>query len=137
MTLRTRDRRRSASLSVALAVLGAAIGLYLGVRSDLRGEVDSALRARARAFTARPSGVTTAAARRAEQRPRGRRPLRGRPPDRRAAPGRGPSPAGRAAFPGSVEPAPFGAASGYVQFITPSGAVEVPAGQGRPRGGSR
>ena len=29
-----------------------------------------------------------------------------------------------------MQPAPFGAASGYVQFIGPNGAVEVPAGQG-------
>jgi two-component system sensor histidine kinase MprB len=33
-------------------------------------------------------------------------------------------------FPGSIEPAPFGAASGYVQFISPEGTVEVPGGQG-------
>ncbi len=29
-----------------------------------------------------------------------------------------------------MQPAPFGAASGYVQFIAPNGTVEVPAGQG-------
>jgi two-component system sensor histidine kinase MprB len=33
-------------------------------------------------------------------------------------------------FPGSVQPPPYGAAAGYVQFISPSGAVSVPAGQG-------
>ena len=47
MTLRTRIAA-VASVSVALAVLAAAIGLYVAVRSDLRGEIDSALRARAR-----------------------------------------------------------------------------------------
>ena len=51
MTLRTRIAA-VASVSVALAVLAAAIGLYAAVRSDLRGEVDSALRARAQAFVA-------------------------------------------------------------------------------------
>src|SRR5262249_54350950 len=37
---------------------------------------------------------------------------------------------GGGGFPGSVEPAPFGAASGYVQFISSQGAVTVPGGQG-------
>jgi two-component system sensor histidine kinase MprB len=97
-----------ASLSVALAVLAAAIGLYLAVRSDLRGEVDSQLRDRARIFTSArlpPGGF-------------------GHPPrDRRfKRPGKG--------FPGSVQPAPFGAASGYIQLIS-SGHVYVPGGQGR------
>ncbi len=32
-------------------------------------------------------------------------------------------------FPGAVKPAPFGAASGYVQFISSSGQVYVPGGQ--------
>ena len=39
-----------ASLSVALAVIAAAVGLYAAVRSDLRGEIDAALRSRAVAF---------------------------------------------------------------------------------------
>ena len=33
-------------------------------------------------------------------------------------------------FPARVQPAPFGAASGYVQFIAPNGTVRVPGGQG-------
>jgi two-component system, OmpR family, sensor histidine kinase MprB len=101
MTLRTRIAA-VASVSVALAVLGAAIGLYVAVRSDLRGEVDSALRARARSFAA--LGVP----------PRGGGPQDGPPPGR----------------PGSVQPAPFGAASGYVQLISPQGQLYVPGGQG-------
>jgi two-component system, OmpR family, sensor histidine kinase MprB len=36
-------------------------------------------------------------------------------------------------FPGTVQPRPFGAASGYVQFISPEGATEVPGGQGPSR----
>ncbi|MCW3031872.1 MAG: hypothetical protein JWM60_217, partial [Solirubrobacterales bacterium] len=47
MTLRMRIAA-VASLSVALAVLAAAIGLYVAVRSDLRGEIDTQLRTRAR-----------------------------------------------------------------------------------------
>jgi len=103
MTLRTRIAA-VASVSVALAVLAAAIGLYVAVRSDLRGEIDSSLRARAHALAAAPG-------------PGG-------------GPGMGGGPGGGGGFPGSVEPAPFGAASGYVQFISPQGQVFVPGGQG-------
>jgi two-component system, OmpR family, sensor histidine kinase MprB len=101
VTLRTRIAALS-GVSVALAVLAAAIGLYVAVSHDLRGEVDSHLRARAHAFTMPPQ----------------------------SGPGglSGPGPAG--GFPGSVQPAPFGGASGYVQFISPEGAVDVPGGQG-------
>ena len=37
---------------------------------------------------------------------------------------------GEGALPSSVQPAPFGGASGYVQFVTPDGHVRVPGGQG-------
>ncbi len=54
-----------------------------------------------------------------------------------SAPGTGPasSPVGAPSggspgFPDSVAPARFGGPSGYVQFIDPTGAVDVPAGQG-------
>ncbi|MGO9763049.1 MAG: ATP-binding protein [Solirubrobacteraceae bacterium] len=103
MTLRTRIAA-VASVCVALAVLAAAIGLYVAVRSDLRGEIDSSLRGRAHALAAAPG-------------PGG-------------GPGMGGGPGGGGGFPGSVEPAPFGAASGYVQFISPQGQVFVPGGQG-------
>lgn len=112
LTLRTRIAA-VASLSVALAVLGAAIGVYVAVRSDLRGQLDSSLRQRARGFLG---------------------PLPVGPLD--GAPGRQP-PApdadgdGRArGFPNSVRPRPYGAPAGYVQFIAPHGAVLVPGGQG-------
>jgi two-component system sensor histidine kinase MprB len=102
MTLRTRIAA-VASVSVALAVLAAAIGLYVAVRSDLRGEIDAALRSRAQALVAPAS----------------------------PGPGRAPvGPGSPGSFPGSVQPAPFGAASGYVQFISPGGEVAVPGGQG-------
>jgi two-component system, OmpR family, sensor histidine kinase MprB len=104
MTLRTRIAA-VASLSVALAVLAAAVGLYIAVRSDLQGEIDQSLRQRAQAFLA-PSGTG--------------------PPDE-GLPGGGPPQGG---FPRRVQPVPFGAASGYVQFISSQGTVQVPAGQG-------
>lgn len=114
MTLRMRIAA-AAGVSVALAILAAAVGLYLAVRADLRGEIDNALRARAHAFVAPPTGEPGA-------------------PD----PGPGAGPGGPPLFapgpgelPKSVQPAPFGGASGYVQFVTPSGEVKVPAGQGR------
>jgi two-component system sensor histidine kinase MprB len=123
MTLRTRIAA-VASLSVALAVLAAATGLYVAVRSDLRGEIDSALRALARAFT-----------------PAARAPAAGADgagpdgPDRAGGPGWGrPSSGAHASgprgFPARVQPAPFGAASGYVELISPAGTISVPGGQG-------
>jgi two-component system sensor histidine kinase MprB len=102
VTLRTRIAA-VASLSVALAVLAAAVGAYLAVRADLRGQIDSSLRQRAQGSIAPGE------------------PLSGGPP-----PGGG----GEGGFPGRVQPTPFGAASGYVQFVSPTGAVVVPGGQG-------
>jgi two-component system, OmpR family, sensor histidine kinase MprB len=124
MSLRSRIAA-VASLSVALAVLAAAIGLYVAVRSDLRGEIDHALRARAEGFPRLAAGL-----------PRG-----GAPAGRSGGPAAGGVPplgdGARSAgaprpdrFPGAVEPAPFGAASGYVQFLSRQGTVFVPGGQG-------
>jgi two-component system sensor histidine kinase MprB len=126
MTLRTRIAA-VASLSVALVVLATAVGLYVAVRSDLRGEIDSALRARTRAFTAASSGAPVGAGPGPGGSPPGRgfggvNDGRGRFP--------GVEPHGPGALPGHVQPAPFGAASGYVQFVSAAGAVAVPAGQG-------
>jgi two-component system, OmpR family, sensor histidine kinase MprB len=98
----------TAGLAVGLAVLAAAIGVYLAVRSDLQGEVDQGLRQRAQAFMG-PAGSDA------------------HPPEPAGAPGGGLPPNG---FPRRVQPVPFGAASGYVQFISPQGTVDVPAGQG-------
>jgi len=117
MTLRVRIAA-VASISVAVAVLAAAIGLYVAVRSDLRGELDRQLRARASVFIdLRRSGRALPGS------------YPGGPP---ASGGFGPAPgaAGRTGFPGRVQPAPFGGASGYVQFVSPQGAVFVPGGQG-------
>jgi two-component system, OmpR family, sensor histidine kinase MprB len=129
MTLRTRIAA-VASVSVALAVLAAAVGLYVAVRSDLRGEIDSALRTRAATFVVPPAqrgqvgGVGPASGL-----------LGGADQDGGPDAAGGASPSGdvdgrRGGFPGNVQPAPFGAASGYVQLVTAQGAIFVPGGQG-------
>jgi two-component system sensor histidine kinase MprB len=120
MTLRTRIAAVS-SVSVAVAVLAAAIGLYAAVRSDLGGEINSALRARAGALVHTAAATVGAG----QPTPSGGYPSAG-PPLQRGYPATGTG--GR--FPGRVEPEPFGAASGYVQFISPQGEVSVPGGQG-------
>ena len=51
----------------------------------------------------------------------------GTPPPDEGLPAGGPRQGG---LPSRVQPAPFGAPSGYVQFISPQGTVDVPAGQG-------
>jgi len=108
MTLRTRIAA-VASLSVALSVLVAAVAVYLVVRADLRGQLDSSLRPRAGALAA-PGG---------------------------GGPDPGPPPmdddGGAGGFLKTIQPPPFGAASGYVQFIAPTGALSVPGGQGSSR----
>ena len=114
-----------ASLSVALAVLAAAIGLYVAVRAELRGEIDRGLDRRAAAFLslpgAGPSGTLGDGSPAAGRPDRGSSPNGGYPGERFGGPG---------GFPENVQPAPFGAASGYVQFISPRGTVAVPGGQG-------
>ncbi len=128
MTLRTRIAA-VASLSVALAVLAAAIGLYVAVRSDLRGEIDKALNERVQPFLApsAPPGGAGAGGLESNS-PAG--PAPAAPPRGGAGGGGGGDRGDLGRFPGSIEPAPFGAASGYVQFISPEGTVEVPGGQG-------
>jgi two-component system, OmpR family, sensor histidine kinase MprB len=116
MTLRTRIAA-VASLSVAIAVLAAAVGLYVAVRSDLRSEIDSTLRARAHALAAAPGRNGGAAG-------------SGGGPGASGVIGGAPGSGYPGDFPGRVEPAPFGAASGYVEFISPQGRAYVPGGQG-------
>jgi two-component system, OmpR family, sensor histidine kinase MprB len=123
MTLRLRIAG-VAGLAVALAVLAAAISLYIAVRSDLRGQVDQSLTQRARVFARPlPAGASLPPA----ARDNGASP-QGQP---RTAPFDGaivnPS---RGALPRAVQPARFGGASGYVQFLSASGSIVVPAGQG-------
>jgi len=128
MTLRTRIAA-VASLSVALAVLAAAVGVYIAVRSDLQGEIDQGLRQRAQAFVEpsgpdarppEPAGPSSEAGRSGA--PGGGLPGGGGSPDLGGASAGG--------FPRRVQPVPFGAPSGYVQFISPQGTVQVPTGQG-------
>ena len=123
MTLRTRIAA-VASLSVALAVLAAAVGLYIAVRSDLQGEIDQGLRQRAQAFVGSSGGGSAGPS--GEARGPGV-PGEGLPPGGGSPDGGGASVGG---FPRRVQPVPFGAASGYVQFISAKGTVQVPAGQG-------
>jgi two-component system, OmpR family, sensor histidine kinase MprB len=157
VTLRTRIAA-VASVSVALAVLAAAVALYLAVRSDLRGEVDKGLRERARGIAqilpareasagagggapaAGASGAAAGASAAAV-------PLFGGGPPSGAPKNPGEAGSGngshsnapstgtgtRPSFPSRVRPAPFGGASGYVEFLAADGAVLVPGGQGSSR----
>ena len=131
MTLRTRIAA-VAGLSVALAVLAVAISLYIGVRSDLRGAVDTGLHARVsvllralphldRGAIATDSGAVVLF---------GGAATHGRAGGSRSSAGGGTSIYAFSGFPSKVGPAPFGGASGYVQFIAPNGSVLVPGGQG-------
>jgi two-component system sensor histidine kinase MprB len=117
VTLRTRIAA-VASIAVAVAVLGAAVGMYVAVRSDLRGQVDSSLRQRAQGLVG-PVPQAGPAAGPSVDAPFGPLGPSGPPPG-----------GGEQGFPGSIQPSPFGAASGYVQFIAPGGTVSVPGGQG-------
>ncbi|MEA2496021.1 MAG: two-component system, OmpR family, sensor histidine kinase MprB, partial [Thermoleophilaceae bacterium] len=112
MSLRTRIAGVS-GLAVAVAVLLGAAFAYVAIRGELRGQVDNALRDRARVFTPfTPGGQND--------------------PD----PG-GPGGPGRPIGIGGDRPPPgvrefdrhapaFGGAAGYVQFITPDGTVQRP-----------
>lgn len=137
MTLRARIAA-VAGLAVALAVLVAAISLYVAVRSDLRGEVDKSLSQRADAFVGPASvggrgtpagsfGLPVASPPPGGFYPGGEPPPHGGVYPHQSKP---PSGGGDDGFPSSVEPAPLGGPSGYVQFVSPDGAVHVPAGQG-------
>jgi two-component system sensor histidine kinase MprB len=126
MTLRARIAA-VASLAVALAVLAAAVAVYVGVRSDLRGQIDESLRQRAHEFTAMGSAGAAGSAGGVPGRPPGGGPPAGGPPGDDGGLFGAPHPD---ELPRSVKPAPFGGASGYVQFISPQGSIDVPGGQG-------
>jgi two-component system, OmpR family, sensor histidine kinase MprB len=129
MTLRTRIAA-VAGVSVALAVLAVAVGLYVAVSTDLRGEVDKGLRERARPIAKPPPGGIDGGAQGGAEGP-GPQPLfDGEPPPGSPGPGAGEGGPGSGALPSSVQPAPFGGASGYVQFVDANGTVRVPGGQG-------
>lgn len=134
MTLRTRIAA-AAGVSVALAVLAAAVGLYVAVGTDLRGEVDKGLRARARVFTRPPPAGAAGRVGGGAEGPGAEGRFGSGPPPGSGGPGRGPSGGGGeggfgGGLPSNVQPAPFGGASGYVQFLAPDGTVHVPGGQG-------
>jgi two-component system sensor histidine kinase MprB len=103
MTLRHRIAA-VAGLAVAIAVVAAAGIIYVAVRSELRGEIDRALRTRAAQLTTTPE-------------PR---------PDADDRPGQHPeAPAYRSddLKPHGDEGARFGGAGGYAQFVEPNGDV--------------
>jgi two-component system, OmpR family, sensor histidine kinase MprB len=128
MTLRTRIAA-VAGVSVALAVLAVAVGLYVAVSTDLRGEVDKGLRERARPFAQPPPGGVAGGAQGGAEGPGSRLLFGDEPPPGGPPPGAG-GEGGPGGLPSSVQPAPFGGASGYVQFLATNGAVRVPGGQG-------
>ncbi len=121
MSLRSRIAA-VAGLAVALAVVAVALTVYVAVRADLRGQIDESLRQRAAPFVSAPAGV-----------PRAGGETGGGQPDL-FGPGGGPGRGGDGSrfrgFPYAVQPERFGEASGYIEFISPSGAVNVPSGQG-------
>ena len=143
MTLRARIAA-VAGLAVALTVLVAAISLYVAVRSDLRSEVDKSLRQRAATFAPPPSAGGHGETEGASGLPDGSPPPGGLSPGGLSPGGIPPQQGGLSShgaeqssgddagggFPNSVEPAPLGGPSGYVQFVSPDGMVHVPAGQG-------
>jgi len=104
VSLRTRIAC-AAGLAVALAVIAAAVAVYLGVRTELRGEVDDALRARAEAILA-PDG-------RGGPSPRGEPGGFGPRADRQGPDG----------LPPEGPPPAFGGPEAYVQVVLPDGRV--------------
>jgi two-component system sensor histidine kinase MprB len=97
MTLRTRIAA-AAGLAVAVAVMAAALAVYLGVRGQLRGEVDQALRERVEQISGSPDG--------------------GGPPGRHPPP--------RGGRPPEAPRVPFGGPEGYTQLVLPNGSVLRP-----------
>ncbi len=122
MTLRARIAA-AAGLAVAVAVVGAAIVLYLAVRSDLRGQIDRSLTERAQELVAVGSSAPFGPGGAGPTGFSGRSHFYREPGPLVSGPG------GRRGFPRAVQPARFGGASGYVEFISPKGAVQVPGGQ--------
>jgi len=147
MSLRSR-MGAVAALAVALAVVGVAVAVYVAVRSELRGQVDSALADRARPFLVMPprpagggfAGVTPgrSGARGPRRFDRGRQRgdrgggdqgRRSGPPNRLAPFS---DPGGGQGVAAAASRAPFGGASGHVQFISPSGLVSGPPDEQPP-----
>jgi two-component system, OmpR family, sensor histidine kinase MprB len=111
MTLRHRIAA-VAGVAVAIAVVAAAATIYVAVRSDLRGELDRALHARATELTRGPAPSDGDEGSGAERRPGPGdfRPEQLRPDD---------------------DAARFGGAGGYAQYVGADGDVITPPGGGR------
>ena len=113
MTLRNRMGAVAAA-AVAVTVIAVAVTVYVAVRSELRGQVDTALAERIQPFLRDRGG-----------------PGRGEPPgrDRGPGPGRHHEPGARGRHgPGPDRPpmsprVPFGGPSGQLQLIAPTGRV--------------
>ena len=121
MSLRTRIAA-VAGVAVAVTVLIAAVSVYFAVRSSLRGEVEDALAQRAEAPRpgpgfGRPGGVPNPPGTDGD----GQQP--GPPPGVGGPPGIGGPPPEFAPPPRDEE---FGGAGGYVQRVSPAGAVDRP-----------
>jgi two-component system, OmpR family, sensor histidine kinase MprB len=108
VTLRNR-MGAAAGLAVAGVVVAVAISVYVADRSELRGQIDRSLGDVARPFE--------------NQR---HEPPGGGGPDEHNGQGRG-----GLGLSDGAPPAPFGGASGYVQFIRPDGTVQRPADETR------
>jgi two-component system, OmpR family, sensor histidine kinase MprB len=127
MTLRTRIAL-VASLAVGLTVVAVAGADYAATRAELRNQVDSALSDRAQRFMTPPRDARLVPGRGAA---RGPRP----PGDGRLGPppgGDGNDPGGFLGQAAAASPAPFGGASGSVQFVTPAGRTIVPPDENSP-----
>jgi two-component system, OmpR family, sensor histidine kinase MprB len=144
VTLRLRIAA-GASAAVALTVLAAAIGVYVAVRAELRGQVDRSLSQRAQLFAPPLLIGPPGGAQGAPQTPATISPGAGQAAAggltvtsaagaRKLRPPPGVSDDGffarLRAFPRAVQPARFGGASGFVQFVAAEGNVVVPGGQG-------
>jgi two-component system, OmpR family, sensor histidine kinase MprB len=122
--------------AVALAVLSASVLLYVAVRADLRGQIDESLTQRAQTLLGRAGGEVTYLALPTSTTHAGKGASSGVLRLQRQTPAASAriSPQETEAFndrvPRTVPQARFGAPSGYVQFLAPSGAIDVPGGQG-------
>ncbi len=135
MTLRTRIAAAAAT-AVALAVIAAAVILYVAVRADLRGQIDESLKLRADTLLGRSVGIETYLAGPATPTRTGKGGgsrvlrLKRQTPEATTKGTTKDTDAFSDHLPRTVSPARFGAASGYVQFLAPTGAIDVPGGQG-------
>ena len=117
-----------AGLAVALTVIGVAVTVYVAVRSELYGQVDTALNDRARPFAA-PGGPGPGSDLAQDARGPGTGRARGGEPPPALNLGGG-DPGGELGAAAAASRARFGGPSGHLQFVSPSGRVTAPADEG-------